>query len=55
MTVDGKRLIIRISDHKDLNDNHKENTYYIKLGRYLSPTIKKNIDDFIDKQCGVET
>lgn len=53
--INGEPLIIRISDHTDINQKHRDKTYYIKLGRYLSYGIKKNIDDFINKKMGIET
>ena len=53
--IDGTPLIIRISDHTDINQKHKDKTYYIKLGRYLSTGIKNNIDNFINGKMGIET
>lgn len=51
--IDGTPLIIRISDHLDANKNHKGKIYHIKLGRYLSEGIKRNIDKWIEEKVGI--
>lgn len=53
--IDGTPLIIRISDHLDANKNHKGKIYHIKLGRYLSEGIKRNIDKWIEEKAGIRT
>lgn len=53
--IDGTSLIIRISDHLDVNKNHKGKIYHIKLGRYLSEGIKRNIDKWIEEKAGIRT
>lgn len=53
--IDGTSLIIRISDHLDANKNHKGKIYHIKLGRYLSEGIKRNIDKWIEEKAGIRT
>lgn len=51
--INGTPLIIRISDHLDANKNHKGKIYHIKLGRYLSEGIKRNIDKWIEEKMGI--
>lgn len=51
--INGTPLIIRISDHLDANKNHKGKIYHIKLGRYLSEGIKRNIDKWIEEKMDI--
>lgn len=51
--IDGTPLIIRISDHLDVNKKHKGKIYYLKLGRYLSDGIKRKIDMWIEEKMGI--